>query len=1535
MTKDFPLTKQQLALWIEQRLHPNNTSYNTCVKVKLTGDLEVKKFLNATTEVIQFFDTLKVYFVEQDGLPIQRIDEDASYVPEFIDLSDGALEETREKKAEAKKCLSDKLNTAIDLTQFPIMRASLIKTAENVFYFIGMVPHIVSDGRAAILYLESLSVAYNRGRDGLVEEYGQTKKDWSNYLEDGLHLEHSEIQQASKEHWQQRLKNANHFFDYSYGKQLVDPDDKRGERVYFDLSEETSLRLKKHCKQQRTTLFNVFVCAFSIFIHKYYQLTDILIGYPVNIRPPGYKHFFGFFVNILPIRVDMKDNPTYTELLKRIHAVRKEDKKHQKYPALDIVADIREKLPDFDGRVFNLSMAQTVSRLFNLQLDHINSKPLDSDYYDVNDDFSLSYELIENRIGLWFEYRKALFDRSFINQAMQHIEFLIKQLLNQPDTRISQFQLLDAAEKKRLIAMSQYQSSSKNELADSQVISQLFERQVDISPNNIAISDGDRSLSYAQLDSQSNQMARQIQLLIGKKPQAVAVSLERSADLIVCLLAILKAGCFYVPLPKSYPKTRKQLILKEVSASLWIGSFDSGNQTISSSISKLDINWYNREKNGFSEQRLSQPILKVQTAYVIYTSGSSGQPKGVELTHENVTSRLNWLKQYFKLGDSDVMLQNTDFSFDVSVAEIFWPLISGAKLVVSDQHKSRDPQYLLSLIEDNNINCVCLVPSLLRVLISNEKHQQLKSLKHVLSAGEALSISLKDLFYGNSSTSNAILYNFYGPTEAAIYASFEKIENKKSPLMTIGKALGHTQLYVLDQGLDLVPVGVVGGLYVGGRGVAKGYFNNKELSQQQFIQNPYSDDEQDNIYATGDLARLGSDGRIEYLGRNDQQIKIRGFRVELLEIENTIAACSSVKDLIVTIVVGNNNVEQLVAYLVFNEADETEHSIQIESIKKAIVKQLPNYMMPSLFVSLKSIPRLNSGKIDRKLLPSPQVNAISSGSFVSASTQNERTLVDIWSQILSMDANSLSINSSFFDLGGDSLMAIQFVGLAKQKGLYFDIGDLFELRTIFELANVARAVESSDAIERRPSVSGSYGLLPRQAKFFADDFKNRNHWNRTFSFEVDHQLNQKSLMTAIRAVLTQHDNLRVKFVKSDDGTWLQYSEPVSKVDKLLVEILTIFDYTGLVNNKVANNKVANSQFSESIKNDINRLHQQIDLSKAPLIRIAYFKTNASQGKLAIIFHHLLLDMVSSRIIFEDLTSAYQSARNDLPIQLPVTTSSVKDWVAHLQERLSDKMLTNSLNYWTEFPRQACPALPVFQKRKGGDLAALEADARVKMFYLDKQSTQKILVDLINVQAMPIQDFLLACLFEVISDWTDSNAMTVNTCGHGRQVFSKDFDLSRTVGWLNTVYPVYLHLPEKVKPSSLDCQSFLSNIQQQLSKVPTDNISYNLLRYIDRNPLITRHQEPKLFFNYVGQIDSIIPKGAPFIPALDLPGVSAIASENHLCYQLYFEAGVVAGQLMFRLTYSDQLFSLATINSLTEKLISTMKNRLNGALADHA
>ena len=1501
MDKQYPLTKQQQGLWIEQLLHPSNSSYNTCVQLRLTGPLEIIRFEMATRDAINFFDTLKVYFGSDAQGPYQRLKRNAQFDLRVKDISGGNQEETAAQEQQAKAILAEQLATPVDLTQFPIMRGLLVKTAHETFYFIGMVPHIVSDGRSAVLYLESLSIAYNRGAEGLVKAYGESRKTWEDYFAEGLAKIDSGWHQEAKEYWQKRLANANHFFDYSYGKVAPNNEDKRGRRKYFDLSAKMSLALKQHAKKNRTTLFNVFVCAFGIFVNRYFRIDDLLIGYPVNIRPRGYQHFFGFFVNILPLRVMMGDNPSYQQLLGEVTLGRKQDKKYQAFPALDIVAAVREMRQDFDGRLFNLSMAQTVSRLFNLQLDGIESEPLDTEYFDVNDDFSLSYELIEERIGLWFEYRQALFSDAFVAQAMQHIEMILQQILETPERRVTEFSLLSLTARNLVLSQAK---GPELALDPSRNVCKLFEQICVRYPAEKALLSAHRSMTYTELNQRANRLANQLRCEGVQPGNIVALCLSHGQARIVAMLAVLKTGAAYLPIPADFPPRRTAPILRQAKAEFILFEAEA------LALGEIEVKAQPLLMGPIIERSKAQPNSDLDVnigpeamAYLIFTSGSTGTPKGVMVSHASLASRLQALQAQVRISSQERMLQSTDYSFDVSVAEIFWPLTQGAALVVEDfteaQSKRTNPARLLDIMQRHRVTLSCMVPSLLRSLLLLEPAQKWSSLKTMLAAGEPLDASLAEDFLRQSQSG---LFNVYGPTEATIYATCQQVTLAGLGSLNIGRPIGDTHCYILNPQGELLPQGVVGELVIGGPGIAEGYVGEPQLSAEVFVCKPFASGR---VYLTGDLARWTFEGEIELFGRKDHQVKIRGYRIELGDIENALLASPSVTDAAV-IAEGGETAKSLLALVATAGGEFASHRLKAE-----LAERLPGYMLPAQIIRLDAIPRLPSGKLDRLALARCRTRLRSEAAKVPPQTSTQKKIADLWAQILPLDRDSISIETSFFDLGGDSLMAIQFVSLAQQQQLYFATADLFECRTIARLAKVAKTEEPATIETPRDPINAAapYPLLARQAKFFADNFSNPHHWNRNFSFELSAPLDPTRFRRALGALLKRHENLAVDFSQDEEGQWWQQRRAHIDLDDIFrVYALTECD--------------AGAR-ARRIVELTNQQNQRINLHRAPLLRALLFESDQDQGRLVLILHHLLVDMVSSRIIFEDLVHLYLS--DSKASLLSPRTASVSEFARHLQAPLKPARREAAWKYWGNLPRQAKPEMSKFLAQKNQ-----EADALIRAFDFDPELTRQLLTRLPQDTDIPIQDLLVAATFYALNQWSGQSELVYATCGHGRDG-EEGFELGRTVGWLNTVYPVYLRGALAGDANAEQTRQFVQSVKRQIDAVPKHNGDYNRLRYLLADEAFRQMVSPQVFFNYVGQLDAIIPPGVPFRPIQDLPGSAGIAPQNHLCYWLYFEVGVVAGRVTFRLTYSQRLFAENTVSRMVEQIGEQAKRMVESLL----
>ncbi|MFT6332559.1 MAG: amino acid adenylation domain-containing protein [Lentimonas sp.] len=959
----------------------------------------------------------------------------------------------------------------------------------------------------------------------------------------------------------------------------------------------------------------------------------------------------------------------------------------------------------------------------------------------------------------------------------------------------------------------------------------------------IAIIHQNQQITYSSLNYKSNQLAR---FLISKNLQIgdnVAIILNRSINQIAAILAVLKAGAAYVPINTNHPEQRINSILEDCKSKIIIND-DLIDEFGKSNLSGKSINLKINPKN---------------LAYIIYTSGSTGKPKGVMVSHSSLSKRVSWLKSQFKLSKEDKILQNTHYSFDISLAEIFWPLASGASLILSDEKKSLNANYLINLIKENKITASCIVPSALNQIIQNSQSTDLESLKLILSCGEALPRNLVDDFFEKSS---ANLFNLYGPTEDTIYASFKKC-SINDEIITIGKPIPNTDCYILNDALKPQNIGSVGELYLGGDALATGYLNQEDLTKEKFIKNPFG---KGLIYKTADLASFNEDGEMLFLGRKDDQVKLRGFRIELEEINNVLLKHQDITDAASTIKGQNKQI-----YLYYASDNE------LDNLREFAQKFLPEYMVPSRFIKMNEIPHLSSGKINHKALQELK-DDVAKKNLIPASTKQEIALVKIFSQILNVDSAKIGINSNFFELGGDSLMLIELSCALEKATIFIEPHELFIHRDISNILKNSHNYKK--IVSSQSQISGEINPLPRQIKFFQDGISIRNHWNRAMMLEFKQNVNLQMLQESLDKVVSHHDGLRLSFAQNgDDLKVFNHSEDVKS-------IILDFDLTPI--------KKLNQQ--ERINEILNENHQ-FKLTEAPLIKIIHFNLSSRRNILAILVHHLLIDMRSLRIIIEDILHLYRQKILKLPAFLPPKTTSLKEYSHRLNKYEIDQ---NQVKYWIN---------ELGEGSRSKDI--IEGNQITKNITLEKKESANIIQ---NNQNISVNEYLLTAFSKTFKKWSGENELILNTCCHGREKIFEDVDLSRTIGWVNTVYPLRIDLKEQ--------DSIAEQIIEKTSKAKIDSINYMALRFSKNHPEL-QLPEPRIFFNYVSKIDTSAPEGFDVKLIANPKNIPSVNQKNKACYDLYLEAAIVEEKISINITYASEIFNEQNISELINEFIANL------------
>ncbi|MFE1748578.1 amino acid adenylation domain-containing protein [Coleofasciculus sp. H7-2] len=1039
----FPASFAQQRLWFLDQLFPGNTFYNVATALRLTGSLNASALEETFNEIVRRHEALRTTFRMLNGQPVQVIAPSLTIPLPLVDLQN--LSATQQQ-AETRRIATEERSRPFDLSQEPLLRVMLLQLDSSEHVLLLNLHHIICDGWSIGVLIRELGTLYaaaNNTRSPLPElpiQYADFA-DWQRQWLQG------EVLETQLAYWKQQLDNI---------PSLNLPTDKprpatptyRGATQFLELSKSLNEELEALSQRQGVTLFMTLLATFQTLLYRYTQQSDIVVGSPIaNRNRREIEGLIGFFVNSLVLRTNLSGNPTFLELLGRVREVALGAYAHQDLPFEKLVEELHPERNLSQHPLFQVAFSLQNTPIEALELPGLTLSQLEFDNPSAK--FDLEFHLWESPESLKGQviYSTDLFDDAPITRMLGHFQTLLESIVANPEQRLCELPLLTAAERQQLLVD---WNNTRRDYPQNQCFHQLFEAQVEQTPDAIALIFENQQLTYRELNIRANQLAGYLQQLGVVTGVIVGICVERSVDMIVGLLGILKAGGAYLPLDPSYPQERLNFMLEDAQISILLtqsilapllkGGW--GDRQHGLSVVCLDKDWdaiaYHPQHNPTSS------VTPENLAYVIYTSGSTGKPKGVLVQHRGLSNLAEAQIEVFNVQPSDRILQFASLSFDASIFEIVMALRSGATLYLAKKESLLPGQPLIKLLRDNAITHLTLPPAVLAVLT-----EELPALQTIICAGESCS---KDIV--NKWASGRRFFNAYGPTEATVWATIAEI-SYDSQKPSIGRPIFNTQIYILDTHLQPVPIGITGELYISGDGLAQGYLNRPELTAERFIPNPFNSciDKGchiSTIYKTGDLARYRPDGNIEFLGRLDDQVKIRGFRIELGEIETVLTQHPTVRETVVIATEKVSGNKRLVAYIVPHQ-NLTPTIIELRDFLK---KKLPEYMVPSAFVVLESLPLTPNGKVDRRNLPDPD-NSTSLAidkTYIEPRNLTESTLAKIWSEVLNIER--VSIHDNFFDLGGNSLLSITLMEqIHKQFERELPLSTLFLNPTIEGLAN--------------------------------------------------------------------------------------------------------------------------------------------------------------------------------------------------------------------------------------------------------------------------------------------------------------------------------------------------------------------------------------------------------------------------------------------------------------------------------------------------
>lgn len=1022
----YPMSSAQKRLFILMQFEEGSTAYNMPGVLRVEGKLDLRRLEKAFEKLIQRHEALRTSFEMMDGEPVQKIHNKVDFKIDLIET----------EKSETNSIIQGFIQP-FDLCKPPLIRVGLIKLSEFKHILLFDMHHIISDGITMDIFLKELDRLY-RGED--LRELRIQYKDFSEWQNKMLK---SDFIKNQEEYWLNSFSGEIPVLNLPTDYPRPSKQSYEGAVLNFRVGKQLAKNIKRLAMETNSTLYMVLLAAYNILLSKYSGQEDILVGTPVaGRRHTDLENVIGIFVNTLAMRNHPESNMTFNEFLRSVRENTLRAFENQDYQFEELVGKLKIKRDLSRNPLFDTLFILQKLDVSEIKIGDLNivSKKLQNRISK----FDLTFEAVEKHEDIYFsiEYCTKLFNRATIVRMSKHFRNILKMVAHNPGKKLLEIDMLSEKEKHQLL----YEfNNTKVDYPTSKTIHQLFEEQVERTPDAVAVVFEDKKLTYKELNEKSNRLARLLREKGVGRDSIVGIMVNRSLEMMVGIMGILKAGGAYLPIDPHYPEERINYMLEDSGTNILLTQ-SSLKDKIKYMCSVLYINdneiYY---KEGSNLQNINKPSDLI---YVIYTSGSTGKPKGVMLTHKSVNNFIKGISDKIEFLPGKAILSVTTICFDIFVLESLMSLCCGLKMVIADEEQQKIPRLLNEIIIKNNVNMMQTTPSKMQLLLNDDSNTScLKNLTEILLGGEALpDLVLQKL----RPLTQAKIFNMYGPTETTVWSAVYNLTNASEIL--IGKPIANTYVYILDKFLNLVPAGVPGDLYIGGDGLARGYYNRLELTNERFIQNPFTPGER--IYKTGDLAKWNFDGNIEFLGRIDNQVKIRGLRIELGEIESKFSANDLIDEAAVIAKNDKNGQSFLCAYIVPKEGAK----ISVTELRRYLSKELPDYMIPSYFVILDSMPLTPNGKLNRNALPEPDRSFVEGISYEPPKDEIEEKLVKVWAEVLDMNSEEIGINYNFFELGGDSLSIILAQIKIHQYGWNLTTEDFYKYQTIKEFANRVRGI---------------------------------------------------------------------------------------------------------------------------------------------------------------------------------------------------------------------------------------------------------------------------------------------------------------------------------------------------------------------------------------------------------------------------------------------------------------------------------------------
>ncbi|MEM9004407.1 MAG: amino acid adenylation domain-containing protein [Cyanobacteria bacterium P01_F01_bin.86] len=1283
-TAALTLSFAQERLWFINQLEGNSANYNLPGAFRITGELDHNALKQALSEIVSRHEVLRTSFTSANGQPLQVIHPATLVNIPLVDLQ--SLEKTEQEKV-VSEAAQKEADTPFNLENVPLIRCNLLQLERQEYVLLLTMHHIASDGWSMGVFIREISSLYQAFSQGSPAALSALPIQYADFaLWQRQHLSGERLD-TQIDYWKQQLKDAPELLQLPTDRPRPNVQTYRGKTQSFYINQALTQKINELAQNSDTTLFMTLYAAFSTLLNRYSGQSDICVGSPIaNRNHRELEGLIGFFVNSLVLRTRFDNNPSFKQLLAQVRETTLKAYENQDVPFEQVVEALNPRR--------SLSYAPLAQVIFVLQntpmedvaLPNLTFREIEQEGTTAKHDLWMSITETDAGLVSDWQYNTDLFDSSTIERMFANFQTLLEAIVETPGQKVSELALLSEPERHQLLVE---WNDTAVDYSTERCVHQLFEKQVTKTPDAIAVEFGTEQLTYQQLNQRANQLARHLQAL-GVEPETlVGICLDRSLDMIVGVLAIIKAGGAYVPLDPKYPQERLRHMLNDSGAKVLLTQRDL-TDALPKHRAKIVCIEEERETIGQNaSENLAVAVREDNLAYVIYTSGSTGKPKGVAIEQGSIFNLVQAQANLFEINPTSRVLQFVSLSFDVSASDIFTALTTGARLIVATAYELLPGLNLQKVLKNHAVTHVALPPSALEVLPS----EPLPHLSHIIVGGETCSRELI-----NQWSVGRQLFNAYGPTEATVASTVSKISDrteKKATKITIGRPLANTQIYLLDEHLQPVPIGVSGELYISGNGLARGYLNQPALTQERFITLPAylrkGTARNERLYKTGDLARYLPNGEIEYLGRIDNQVKIRGFRIELGEIEAILNAHPDVSGSVVIARAdtpeNSSGHKGLVAYVSTTTASTTTASITSKQLREYLDSTLPDYMVPPIFVILETLPLTPNGKVDRNALPAADIDSLRESEYVAPSTSHEKIIANIFASLLELE--NVAIDDDFFDLGGHSLLATQVVSrLNKTFAIEISLQQIFETPTVEGLAKTVDQQllqtgqkDQAGQAALRDLTPALYPAIPKRSEgnviplswgqerlwFINQLEENRATYNTPVVFRITGALDTQALQLAFAEIVSRHEILRTCFTTVK-------SQPIQVINPEATLDIPLWDLQGLA---PAEREKA---VMEAAKKEAAT---PFDLKRAPLIRGSLLKLDSQDYVLLLTMHHIVVDGWSMRVLIQEVSSLYQAFSEGQPSPLSDLPIQYADFAVWQRQHLSEDKLNTQLDYWKQ------------------------------------------------------------------------------------------------------------------------------------------------------------------------------------------------------------------------------------------------------------